>query len=367
MLMTPFLGELLIFVLLTVVNGRVIFTKHSRIDSLVLFSIIALVSSILMLFAWGVNYAEIFVFGICLVTTIMNYRAIIRFFNKLYVDSYSTRFSVVSLILLAVCIASIVTLVLLRPVHLETKKYQVTYSKQNYAGNLNNGYAPDTELFTKRNLVLHTFKPENSSTKPVAVLFIPDKRSSVYYYEPYLMLLAKSGLTVYAADFDYKEFPSDKDRPGILQRFIHERNYLRHREDFLSHLEQYKEYYAREFTALTKVIDQLESPDTKFVIIADGIPALSFDKITSPARTVSQCYSLAAIPEYQTNGFGFIEQTDPLTAKILFGLSRQKTSFTASYAVMQTKKVIARIDSQETETSQPAQTEQTENAADDNN
>ena len=86
------------------------------------------------------------------------------------------------------------------------------------------------------------------------------------------------------------------------------------------------------YKALTRLTLDYAGKDTELFYIVDGI---DFDTIYSVVELFPESakgfYSLNRIEEYETSGFGFIEQTNPLMAS-RFSLKRDKTLFIARYA-----------------------------------
>jgi len=82
--------------------------------------------------------------------------------------------------------------------------------------------------------------------------------------------------------------------------------------------------------------------DRKLFLVSDGMAddACRDSAKRYPGRVIG-FFMLDSIPEYKTNGFGCIEQTDPFMA-YLYGLKRDDTCFIPRYLVLKTEKAVNR-------------------------
>ncbi|MCQ2600143.1 MAG: hypothetical protein MJ184_02130 [Treponema sp.] len=346
MLITPFFGEVLILTMMAVCCLRTYFIKKTRLDAITTFAPLAFVISILQIISWGFNFCEILLFLISLIVFIVNYRSFIRFCNHLYVDTYSTSFIVFSSISLALIIFAAVVFTLYMPQPLSPKKYQVTVTSTYFSKQKDGSYKEADDLFIDKSLKLTVYSPslENTDkTKNTVVLFVPDKRAGALAYEPYLVLLAKSGYKVYCGNFD---FSTVEGNLKFLPTAVSRRNLIHNvrREDsdkkYFDANPQFYDAYAREFEILIKIADAIEPKSRYFAIVCDGVAENCFYKIKNPARPIAASFDLAKVSEYKTSGYGFIQQTDPLYAAMRYGLKKDKIYFVPSYAVMKTKNAI---------------------------
>ncbi|MGN0739835.1 MAG: hypothetical protein ACI4LX_06655 [Treponema sp.] len=342
--MTAFYGEILILLLIIVICSRVFFIKHTRIDSIVLFAPLVLVLAILQIFAWGLNISELIIFYFSFFIFFINWRGFLRFCNRLYVDTYSSLFIVFSAISLISAIGLIVFFCIFSPLHLNAEKYQVNVGKKFFTKNPYAEYVEAPETAAKKDLKLTVYSPDIKQEREEQneiILFVPDKRAARLSYEPYLILLAKYGYTVYKADFGFADVqPEQKINLHFLKQHKMTKTYFKNPEKFYDEYSSYEDIYAREYEILSAIADKTEPHTKQFVIVADGLAEKSLYKIKNPARQIELCFLMSSIPEYKTSGFGFIEQADPVTAKLKFNLKKDRTFFVPSYMAMKTKTAI---------------------------
>lgn len=344
MFITAFYGEILILLLIIIICSRVFFIKHTRIDAIVLFAPFVFILAILQIFAWGLNIAEQVVFYFSLFIFFINWRGFLRFCNRLYVDTYSRVFIVFSAVSLVFAIGLIVFLCIFSPLHLTAEKYQVTVETKFFTKNSVSEYIEVPENSIKKDFKLTVYSPDRKQTreeKNEILLFVPDKRAARLSYEPYLILLAKYGYTVYKADFGFADVQHEqKINLNFLKQRKMTKTYFKSPEKFYEKYSYYEELYAKEYELLSDIVDKIEPHIKQFVILADGLAEKSFDKIKNLARPIELYFFMSSIPEYKTSGFGFIEQTDPVTAKLKFNLKKDRTFFVPSYMAMKTKMAI---------------------------
>lgn len=349
MQITPFLGEVIILLLMAVCCLRTYFIKNTRLDSLSIFAPLTLILSVLQIINWGFNIGEILLLLIAFIVFCVNYRSLIKFCYHLYIDSYSTAFIIGSSFCLALIIFAAVIFSINIPCPLSPKKYQVNVKSDFYSKQDDGTYKIPDKLFASKTLKLTVYSPAKENPviqKNTVVLFVPDKRAGFESYEPYLVLLAKNGYKVYCGFFDFSTVEgTSKYMPGaLLQRnLIHS---VRKADSDIQYFNSHPEYYdahAKEFEILTKIADDNESVLRNFVIVGDGASGNCFDRIKNPARTIAASFSLSSVDEYKTSGYGFIQQTDPLYASFRYKLKKDKNSFVSSYAVMKTKNVIEAV------------------------
>ena len=113
----------------------------------------------------------------------------------------------------------------------QTKKYNVQVKREYFSCPISNDFSEANfneaiEVFDRRNLTLYTFSNENISTqKNTIILFVGDICAETLNYEPYLILLARAGYTVLAADL-YDDNFSDLRNVKFLRRFFLLANFL---------------------------------------------------------------------------------------------------------------------------------------------
>lgn len=346
MLITPFFGEVLILTMMAVCCLRTYFIKKTRLDALSTFAPLALVISLLQIVSWGFNFCEILLLLISLIVFIVNYRSFVKFCNHLYVDTYSTPFIVFSSISLALIIFAAVVFTMNIPRPLSPKKYQVKIESTYFSKQSDGTYKVSDDIFVDKSLKLTVYSPSEENTnekKDTVILFVPDKRAAALAYEPYLVLLARSGYKIYCGNFNFSTVEgTNKYLPDAVSRrnLIHNVRKANSDSEYFDANQKYYKAYAREFEILSKIADDNESVLKKFVAVGDGASGSCFDKIVNPSRNIVAAFSLTTVDEYKTSGYGFIQQTDPLYAAMRYGIKQDKTNFVPSYAVMKTRNVI---------------------------
>lgn len=341
MLMTPFYGELLILILIVIICSRVFLTEHTKIDSIVLFAPLAFALSVLQIVSWGLNIAEVILFYFSFFVFFINWRGLIRFCNRLYIDTYSPLFITSSSICLIAAVLLGVLFSLYAPLRLNPQNYSVAVEQTFFTEISGGEYIEATDISQKKNVKLTVYSPDRKKTKldkDDVILFIPDKRTAPLAYDPYLILLAKYGYTIYKADFGFSKVPRDVKRmiPVLEQQRMIKKS-LKNPGAFDKDYAPYENVYAEEFEILSRIADKKEAHIKRFVIAGDGLVEKSFGKIKNPARPIHHSFPLSSVSEYKTNGFGFIQQTNPMTAKLHFDLERDKTFFAPSYSALKTK------------------------------
>lgn len=344
MIITPIYGELLILAMLAICCLRIYFIKEPRLDALALFSPFALLISILQILSWGINLNELIVFALSFIVSFTNYRALFRFLNHLYVDSYSKAFIISSSIMLCAILFFTVVLLIYIPRPLNPEKNQVKVETTYYSKDKNGIYAEPTSLFCKKNLKLTIYSPlELNQEKDTVVLFIPDKRAGEDAYQPYLVLLAQNGYKVYYGDFDFSNIQTiSKFTPKFISRvnLIRAVNNSPSESQFFNlHLE-YQNAYAKEFEVLSQIANKKEPLIKKFIIAGDASSIRCFYDIKNSPRTIKTFYDLSKTAGYTTQGLGFLEYSAPLYAKLFYQIESNYTYAVPSEAVTKTKQKI---------------------------
>lgn len=324
-----FFGELLIFVLLLLINGRVFLPKKGRQDPLVGVAPFTVILSFLILFSWGFDVYIGLNLILSILVFISNFHAMFRYKDKLYVDTYSSLMKIAACFTSILSIASIVFIIIFVPVIQNPKSIIVNPAKEKLTGSIRNGFV-ETGRFEPVNAIVYeyTLKEINDNSKNI-VLFLPDRRADVVNYEPYLQSLAKKGCKILTADFytdDYKYLHNSGDN-RYFRRFFLVLASVMDNQNFVSQREFYTYNMSLEAEALLKLGKEKYGSDCKFFFISDvmGNTAVS-DLKKMHEEEICGVFALDSIPEYNTPGYGCVEQTDILLAKIL-GTKRDSEMF----------------------------------------
>ena len=197
-----FYGEVLVIILLLVTNGRIVFIKNVKKDSLVMLSPLAFILSIIQLLNWGFDVVTGLTLVLSVLVLLSNFHALFRYSERLYIDHYSILMKVWASITIILAFALLAGTIYFKPVEYNNKKLGITETVLRYEGSFRSGFEEASNL-KAANLFLTEFKPEGNENRRVkeVVLFIPDKRGDTYYYKPYLQHLAREGFTVLSGDF----------------------------------------------------------------------------------------------------------------------------------------------------------------------
>ena len=337
-----FYGEILIIILLLVANGRILFIKNAKKDSLVMLSPLGFLLSVVQILNWGLDAVTGLTLFLALLVLLSNFHALFRYSERLYIDHYSILMKVWSAVTNILAIVLLAGTIVFAPVEEKNTSLGIKENIVRYEGSFRSGFeeAPNYKI---ANLFLSEFKPlgNDVSTRDV-VLFIPDKRADTYYYRPYLQQLAREGFTVWSADF----FCSDcRWRHSIGDLKICRRtamliDWFLNKDKFWMQKEFYTYNILQELNALKKLVTEQYDQNIKVYIVTDVMATTAaLDFMEKNPELVMGVYDLQSIKEYKTPGLGMICQTDILTAKVL-GQERDKDGFFTRYITMQTKKEI---------------------------
>lgn len=179
---------------------------------------------------------------------------------------------------------------------------------------------------------------ENTSERPI-IVFAGTSVGTVEQYEPYILFLSKSGFTVCAADLytrDMHIYEGASNR-RFARRIRTLYNYVQDKTEFEATKKKELLLSRQKYERLTELVLDLFGESQTVYYITDGV---SFDTINAvieafPKNAVG-FYSLNRIPEYKTQDFGFIQQTDILLAKY-FSMKRDSSFFIPRYVANKTK------------------------------
>ncbi len=213
-ILTPWTGEILALSLLLILNGRIFWTRRTRMDALALLAPLAAAITLFEGLAWGARFSGLAIFALALVCALANYRSLVRFSQRLFVDSYSGKFFATSIFLLAITIFFMAVEMQARPVRLQTRRYNVDVEREFFSCPLLNEDFPlkkAQEVGDKRNMALYTFCTSDAAEqKDAVIVFVPDVLAESLAYEPYFILLARKGWTVLAADLYKQNFKNGR-------------------------------------------------------------------------------------------------------------------------------------------------------------
>lgn len=298
-----FQGEMLCILLLILINGRIFFSKHKNSITIAVLAPVVLIVSIFQILAQGCSFFEISIFGISLFTFLANIHSFSRFISHLYVDRYRPAFYIFSMIMLLLTLLLGGVIFYFREVPVDSKDFGVIETKE--------------QLSTK-NAVLFTFEePSEKNDKPV-ILFSADKRSDVYRYRPYLIMLAKRGFKIYAITiFDssisyfnsFFNFPVLRRSTLIFCSLYYPEDYELLRQKFLPAIE-------KEYDLLRKIAIERNGNNCKMVLVGDSMHSQALENLMQ-TEFYEGSFMLSEIDRYSTKGYGCVNITAPFLAFLL--------------------------------------------------
>jgi hypothetical protein len=394
------ISELLVLFLIGFSCSRIFFHRQVKSDTLSVLPAVALLISLLNIFAWGVSLVELVNVVFSLFVTMWNIRALLRLNAQLVIDHYSPWFVIVSILNLVIAVFFVIIVIVYRPVKIDAKKQMVNETVIPYSGSFESGFTPVTKPFQKATARVwkYELQSENAQTapstavatatapstttpattaatgssatttattqapqtvapapaapaKPVSkatILFIADKCSSVQLNRPFLIMLAHDGYTVYAAEFyakDMKWFNAVADS-ALFRRFTFCEKKLRHPQEHASYSTRFNTNLVAEYNTFINLVypnDDSRKAAQKgtVILVGDEIArkALSY-AVKENSRLVDGSYNLTAVENY-TTGLGPVEQTEPVLAKIL-GRNRDTSLFMSAHMAHTLEKAIAK-------------------------
>ena len=336
-----FYGEILIFSMLLLTNGRILFLKRAKKDAIVMLAPLALLLSVLQIIAWGVDFFTICAFVISVLVVLSNFHALFRYSQRLYIDHYSVLMKVWAAFTIVLAFVALSGLIVFSRVNLNTKKTNVVETKYRLDGSFKSGFYK-TSLFSIPNAQITEFSENPTQTHKKVVVVIPDKRCDTENLKPYLFMLARAGFTVYSGDFytnDCKWLDSVWNSKYFRRFSLLIEDFANHNR-FVSHKEMYTYNSMLECKAMYDFVREKHGEDCKMFLISDMMSKNAvedFCKLNPDA--IFGSLDLSSISEYRTAGYGCVEQTDPLLARIL-GFKKDKEFLAAKKMVLETSKQI---------------------------
>lgn len=338
-----FYGELLIIIILLLANGRILFLKKAKKDSLVILSPLGVLLSILQIFNWGLDAITFLTLFLSILVLLSNFHALFRYSERLYIDHYSILMKVWAGITILLALVLMAGTIFFVPVEYSNKDLDVEERLLRYEGSFRSGFE-EASIIHSANIFVTECKPvgkEASKTKDVVIL-IPDKRADTYYYRPYIQYLAREGFTVLSADFFCKDckWRHSVGDLKICRRIAMLVDWFLNNERFWRQKEFYTYNCIQELNQMGNLVTELYGPNTKLFIVTDVMATdAAMDYQEKNPERVMAVYDLQSIPQYKTAGLGIITQTDILTAMLL-GQERDKEGQLTKEMVMQTKRKI---------------------------
>ncbi len=307
-----FAGALLILLLQLPIVLRPIFFKKPRIDSIVMFLPFSLIIMGLHLFAFGFQFFSIVLLILVILVFFTNFRAMLRFKNRLFIDGYSFPFCAASFIELLLILGLGTILVMYCPVsdmelslNFESKPL-VSVSKNLYTGSAYRGMQEREGVFTPINAVLRTYSPsDDSSKKDEIILCIGGCCADASDYSPLLKKLGQDGYTSLILETNANDlmFTQESWNNSFLRSFMMR---VLYKNDDARFKKLSEEFYSKKLIEAQILIDIAKEkyPGSTFYLLTDDFPD-GMLKGTFPDYMI--------IP-LELNGCGLIALTKPIEA-----------------------------------------------------
>lgn len=319
-------GKLLICFFLLLSHLRIFFTRQEKNSGLCLLSPIAFIIALLDFLAYGANIFSVALCMFSFLALVFNVRALIRFFSSLYVDKYSVVFVVFSVFMVLCSLALAVAIFYFSPVRMRSNDFGVSEKEIRLSGSMRSGFAK-SNIFEFASGYVTVCEPVDFSEKyesPI-VLVLPDKRGDTNAYRPYMLELSKLGYTVAGADFytDELDYLNSHLNKKLLRRLAFSISSLRDSEFLKNNSDKYMGLELQEISALMKFIQREFGTERKLFFVADGMTREAAKNYAEENKSaIEGVFIMNDNIYYKTSGFGLVEQTDPLVAKIVFNLPR---------------------------------------------
>lgn len=355
--------DLLVLSLLLAVNMRLFFVTRGQRDAVVLLAPVAFAICIISLFAWDISLLKGIVLILSFLILLENSHGLWRFFNQLYIDSFSPLLWLVSVINILLILATGFIVVVFRPV-VTSQDVEVELKNTLLVGTVHSGLTPrgafepvdvrieqykpvdSDSLWTVRSSpIVNSSKPSASSNLPL-VFWVTDVRSSLSRVEPIVTNLVALGYEVIVADFNQNMVLSSQLR---LQSLFFT-------DDFEKKLATLQRESSFQYEAILNYFGGKKDLSNRDVfLLADGYTSEGAKATSLMNEYVDGYYVINgedslgnhnSIPDWP-NGFGPLGETAPwinyLMMKTPLLESRDKTRFHSIAVAQQAHKVFSAI------------------------
>lgn len=319
------LADLLVLFMLFIGNARFLLIKHVKKDSLSILPFAGLFVSIINIFVFTLTIENGAILILAFFSSVWNVRAVLRMLSEVIIDQYEIKLKLicsVNAILSVLCIAAAVYF---RPMDFNRTKPPVSQQTVLYAGDLKTGFSPVSKPFVLASAKVLHFEPEGVPAK-ATVLFVPPQTAPAETYTGFFQKLARSGFSVYAADFYDNSVSLKKDTASsrILKNCLAIKRKLSGKGTV-----QEKEPLETEFWSLLSIC--ISSRKNSVFLVTDDDTAGAMESVMKKSMgTVSGCFDLAYIQDYPTKGFGPVENARPLLGAIL-GVQPDRSGYMSSH------------------------------------
>lgn len=275
-----FAGGLLLLLLQLPIVLRPIFLKKPRVDSIVMFLPFSLIIMGLYLFAFGFQLFSLLLLILVILIFFTNFRAMLRFRSRLFIDGYSFPFCAASFIELLLILFLGTVLVLYSPVpdmelslNFESKPL-VSVRKSMYTGNAYRGMQERQGFFDPVNAILYTYSPTDEEIKKDdIILCIGGSCADASDYAPLLKKLSMDGYVsmILASDSNDLKFSQEFWNNFLMRSFMMRYYYKSDKEKYQKLSE---EFYSKKLIEAQILIDiaREKYPDSNFYLLTDAFP-----------------------------------------------------------------------------------------------
>ena len=307
-------SQLLVLALLIATNIRIFFIHKSRKDVFVVLAPISLVLCLLLFLAWGVTLPSMLVLLLTIVTCVVNFHSMLRFFSGLVTEFYSVSlcvFSCLNLLLLVVCMAGII---ILRPVKTPLEDLSVQKETRLLCGSFTNGYTERTSIFDPCDARITFFSPKETDSTPLpVVLFVADPRQTAEMLAPVAAQTASFGYKVVVADFS-----------STFEPALHRIQSATNPTAFSQKEQQFVQMSTAQYGALIKFLDL--RPEQQIFLLGEGVCQKAMDAVGKLYSNIVDAWfcingqnsnGTICTVEGWSNGFGAIEEYAPWLKLVL--------------------------------------------------
>ena len=313
-----FYGELLVFVLLFITNFRVFFVRSARHDPLVVLAPSTFIIAVLQIFSFGIDIFTALGLIIALLVLLSNFHAIFRYSENLYIDHYTPLMMIWAVFTSILSAAAIAAIIIFAPLELSERNLNITQTQTRFQGSFRTGF-DKAHSYSAADAFMYEFSPGKNNNQADdndrVVIFIADKRADTEHYKPYLQLLAEKGFTVYSTDFyaDDCRWLHTLEDIRLLRRISMVVRGELNPTFFSSQREFYTYNISLEIEVVLKLLAEKYGPDASYYFVSDSMGNTAINDLTiKQGSKVRGTFFLNEVTEYETAGFGFIKQTDPI-------------------------------------------------------
>ena len=328
------LANFLILAILLTGNARFLSVSRSKKDTLAILPFLAFVVSIANIFIFDLSLEKLILLIFSLWCSIWNVRAVLRLSSDLIIDQYDIKLKLICALNTLLTLALIVAAIYFFPMNYKRTKLSISQTTLLYTGNPQSGFIELEHPFAFPSLKLYIFEPATHEGKNrTIVLFVTPDATSADVYSVFFQKLAYSGFSVYCAEV-YEQFSFDGNllaRESVLQ-FVQSlprklvtlkwfSRFFAAKQNFFERTEYEKRvktngHFEAQFEALFSLCGA-QAGDEVFLVTEDDVSGALAAFAKKYREKIAGTFDLCFIDEYETKGYGPVENTDPVSAFFL--------------------------------------------------